>query len=73
MFFLNAIRRLALAAVDAAKCVPYVHQSFKDDLHSIYKFFDNSATRSSHLKEIQALLEDDELKMAAVGDTRWLS
>ena len=51
---------------------PLSAQPFKDDLRSIFSFFDNSASRSTKLHVLQKLLGDPELKMAKVGDTRWL-
>ena len=68
----SCLHRLALAAGQSAELVPYLHSHFKDDLQSIYQFFDKSGPRSAHLKDLQILLEDEELKMAKVGDTRWL-
>lgn len=64
--------RWSLGVVGSAKSVTYIKNKFKDGLFSIYSFFDNSASRSKRLVDLQQQLGDDELKMAKVGDTRWL-
>jgi len=64
--------RLALGTSDSAKSVPYLLNHFKDNIRSLAKFVDDSATRNAHLKEVQLSLQSTERKLSTVADTRWL-
>jgi hypothetical protein len=64
--------RWSLAVVHSTNAVSYLKNQFKSDLQSIYQFFDQSSSRSAMLRSLQQSLQDDELKIAKVGDTRWL-
>ena len=64
--------RLALACAQAADEVPYLKR-FKAVLGQLYRYYQNSAVRSSGLKEIQAVLNDPILKLTQAKDVRWLS
>lgn len=66
------MNRWSLGAVDSSKSVPYVHYHFCDDLESIYKFFDNSSSRSTKLMDIQKDLRVDQSQVTGPGATRWL-
>jgi hypothetical protein len=64
--------RFEIGVVAGSNTVTYVKNHFKDSLHALYKFFDNSAARTWRLRALQKEFDDDELKLAKVGDTRWL-
>jgi len=53
--------------------VSYFHKSFDGILTSIWIFFHYSATRTSHLAEVQQALGEDKVKIVKACHTRWLS
>ncbi|XP_014681100.1 PREDICTED: uncharacterized protein KIAA1586-like [Priapulus caudatus] len=64
--------RLALAAGQAAKVVPYL-VSYQETVNALCKLFKYSPKQKSALKEIQGLVNDDQLTYHEVFETRWLS
>ena len=64
--------QLALASGQASTDVPYLRKK-KNILLALWKFFHNSPVRSSHLKQVQAVMNSPELKITKAIDTRWLS
>ena len=64
--------RLALAASQSAKDVPYLTK-FQRCLVSIYSYFKHSTTRVHNLQEIGKVLEDPLLKYQPVYEVRWMS
>ena len=65
--------RLALAAAQAGKDVPFINKKFKPTLSQLFYFYQNSPVRMSGLKAIEELLEMPALKLKKAADTRWLS
>ena len=64
--------RVALAASQSADKIPYL-KKFKRQLSSLFAYFHQSPLRTAELQEMQRLLEDPELRLKKVADTRWLS
>jgi hypothetical protein len=58
--------RLALAALEAALVVPYVRNTFKTALTSLFYFFDNSSIRAAHLRDVQLATGEDMLRLVKV-------
>jgi hypothetical protein len=67
-----AAHRTALAGKDASDAVTYLKNQFKSTLQQLFVFFDGSATRNSHLKQVKEYL-DESVTLVRNGDTRWLS
>ncbi|XP_035683974.1 zinc finger protein 862-like [Branchiostoma floridae] len=65
--------RLALAVSQAGDSVPYFKHSFKANLGSLFRFYDYSACRTARFRQIQEMMNLDQLTLKEAKDTRWLS
>ena len=63
---------LQLCCVSAARCLPSLKKVFAI-LMFIWKMFHYSPKKFSALKEMQALVNQPQLKMIKPSDTRWLA
>ena len=63
--------RLALACSQAADSVLYLLR-YQRVLRSIYTYFSSSSTCSSHLRRVQAVLDDPVLQYKQLHTVRWL-
>ena len=64
--------RLHLAGKDAAKHVPYFNH-YETTIKRLYNYFSGSHRRMQNLKMIQEALEDPQLAILNIVNTRWLS
>ena len=64
--------RLHLAGKDAAKHVPYINH-YEASIKKLYNYFSGSYRRMQNLKMIQDALEDPQLNILNIVNTRWLS
>ena len=64
--------RLALCTSQAADAVPGM-KLYHETVTSLYYYFKLSATRVARFKEIQRILDNQELKIKEVHGVRWLS
>ncbi|CAB4429571.1 unnamed protein product [Rhizophagus irregularis] len=64
--------RLHLAGKDAAKHVPYFNH-YETCIKKLYNYFSGSYRRMQNLKMIQETLEDPQLAILNIVNTRWLS
>ena len=64
--------RLALCTSQASDDVPAL-KAYVETLKSLFYYFQGSAVRCERMKEIQHILEHDELKFKEVHQVRWLA
>ena len=64
--------RLALASSQAAHTVPFLRR-YQEIFDALFKYFHYSSNHLSKLKAIQRVLNEAELTMKVISDTRWLS
>ena len=64
--------RLALSSLDAAKQVGEV-KYYESMLQSLHSYFSKSSKRIEHLRMWQEVLNEDQVKLLAVHQIRWLS
>lgn len=64
--------RLALASSQAAAEFPYLVK-YQDILKRVHAYFEKSPTNTKKLKQIQNILDKNEIKVLKLSATRWLS
>ncbi|CAG8664567.1 11178_t:CDS:1, partial [Dentiscutata heterogama] len=64
--------RLHLAGKDAAKHVPYFNH-YETCIKRLYTYFSSSYQRMQNLRMVQDILEDPQLTILNIVNTRWLS
>jgi len=64
--------RLHLAGKGAAKHIPYINH-YEVSIKKLYNYFSGSYRRMQNLKMIQDALEDPQLNILNIVNTRWLS
>ncbi|KAH8026246.1 hypothetical protein HPB51_017382 [Rhipicephalus microplus] len=69
-----AAHKLNLAALQAAKSIPYISK-FKELLQQLYNFYASSSVRTAGLSAVQNILESEQRggKIIEPSATRWLS
>lgn len=65
--------RFNLVTSQASKDIPFIKDDFEKTFKDLYYFFNKSANRTAELKEIQKVLDSEQLKIKQVFEIRWLA